>query len=195
MGQSDFEAAIVDVESGLGFVIASGSNDDIDFTEGSTGAAVATITATTYKTPALMAAAMQVALNAAATDNTYTVTYSSSTGLVTITRATGSDTIVLNWNTGANKATSIAATAGYSDAADDSGATTYPADNAIDPSDPAQDANLITLYADFLAALNARIAEQDASSPGALKTRAIRQRVLERQREVDAQGAGLTVRP
>lgn len=123
--------------------ITAGTNDDIDLTEGTTGAAVATLTAGVYTTGAALATEAQTKINAAATDNTYTVTYSASTGKLTIARATGTDTIDFPWITGANAATSAAAALGFT--ADDAGATTYTADAALDFGDPASETEKITV--------------------------------------------------
>lgn len=112
----------------LGWNIVAGFNDKIDFTEGTSGAAVATLTVGNYATGTLMAAEIQTQLNAAATDNTYTCTYSAVTNKFTIARATGTDTIDLDWNTGPNAATSAGIDLGYDVSADDTGLTTYPAD-------------------------------------------------------------------
>ena len=118
----------------VGWVIVTGFNDSLDFTEGTTGDATATITAGTYATGADLAAAIQTAMNAAATDNTYSVSYDGSTKKFTIARATGSDTFGLEWSTGASanagKQGSCALDLGFDDSADDTGATTYTSDTA-----------------------------------------------------------------
>lgn len=116
--------------SKLGWNIRASENDKLDFTEGVTGDATATLTAGNYSTGALMAAEIQTQMDAAATDNTYTVTYSSSTKKFAIARATGSATIGLEWSTGANAATSVGLDLGFDTSADDTGATSYEADNA-----------------------------------------------------------------
>ena len=116
--------------SKLGWNIRAGENDKLDFTEGSTGDATATLTAGNYATGALMATQIQTQMDAAATDNTYTVTYSSSTKKFTIARATGTDTIGLEWLTGANTATSVGLDLGFVVSADDTGATSYVSDSA-----------------------------------------------------------------
>jgi hypothetical protein len=76
-----------------------------------------------YKDPIDLAQALQDALNAAGSANTFTVVYDSTTGRFTIT-STGT-TLTLKWNTGANTANSIASKIGFSTAADSSGALTY----------------------------------------------------------------------
>lgn len=110
-------------------IVIDATNNKLDFTEGVTGAAVATIASGEY-TWAGLATAIQTALNAAATDNTYTVDFNSTVSdKFSIVRATGTATISLNWNTGPNAAASIGPTIGFLVAADDTGATTYSADN------------------------------------------------------------------
>jgi len=108
-----------------GWNIVVGYNDKLDFTEGSTGNATATLSAGNYATGALMAIELQTKMNAAATDNTYTVTYSSTTFKFTFTRSVGSATIGLEWSTGANAVTSCGADTGFDTSADDTGATIY----------------------------------------------------------------------
>lgn len=111
-----------------GWNIVAGFNDELDFTEGTTGDATATITAGNYETGAELATAVQTALNAAATDNTYTVTYSTSTFKFTIARNVGSDTFGLKWDTGSSTA-SIGIDLGFDVSADDTGSTSYAADS------------------------------------------------------------------
>jgi hypothetical protein len=116
--------------SKTGWTIVAGYNDKLDFTEGTTGDATATITAGNYATGALMAAEIETQMDAAATDNTYSVTYNASTNKFVIARDTGSDTIGLEWSTGSNTSTSIGVDLGFDVSADDTGATSYTADNA-----------------------------------------------------------------
>jgi hypothetical protein len=109
------------------FTITAGTNDDIDITEGVTGDAIATIAAGDYATGAALATAVATAINTAATDNTWTCTYSTTTGKFTI----GHDAVQtggLEWNTGASTATSAADTLGYNTDADDTGASSYVGD-------------------------------------------------------------------
>ncbi len=108
--------------------IVAGTNDKLDFTEGTTGDATATITAGKYATGAALATEIQTQMNSAATDNTYTCTYSTSTHKFTIARDTGSDTIGLEWSTGSNAATTIGDDIGFDTSADDTGATSYTSD-------------------------------------------------------------------
>ncbi len=112
----------------LGWNIVTGFNDSLDFTEGSAGDATATLTAGNYVSGDLLAAHIQTVMNVAATDNTYTVTYSAVTFKFTIARASGSDTISLEWSTGSNTLASVGECLGFSIAADDTSATTYTSD-------------------------------------------------------------------
>ena len=114
--------------SRTGWNIVAGFNDKLDFTEGSAGDATATITAGNYLTGTLLTVAIATAINAAATNNTYDVTYSTSTNKFTIARLTGSDTIGLEWSTGANPAANVGIDLGFLIAADDTGSTTYTSD-------------------------------------------------------------------
>ena len=112
-----------------GWLIVAGENDKLDITEGVTGDATATITAGNYATGALLATEIATRLNVAATDNTWTCTYSSATGKFTIGH-NNAQTGGLEWLTGANAASSIGARLGYTVSADDTGAATYASDNA-----------------------------------------------------------------
>ena len=114
----------------LGWNVNGELNFNLDFTEGTSGAATAVIPLDNYPTGAAMAAAIETAMNAAATDNTYTVTYSGITNLFTIARSVGVDTIDLNWSTGPNSAESVGVDIGFDVSADDTGLTTYVADFA-----------------------------------------------------------------
>jgi len=114
--------------SKVGWNIRAAENDDLDFTEGTSGDATASLTAGNYATGALLAAEIETQMDTAATDNTYTVSYSSSTKKFTIARDTGSATIGLEWSTGANAATSVGDDLGFDTAADDTGATSYEGD-------------------------------------------------------------------
>jgi hypothetical protein len=114
----------------VGWTVVEDENDSLDFTEQTTGDATATLTPGTYATGAELAAEIQTQLNAEATDNTYTCTYSSTTKKFTIARATGSASFGLEWATGANAATSCGKDLGFTVSADDTGATSYVADLA-----------------------------------------------------------------
>lgn len=117
--------------SKFGWNIKIGFNDRLDFTEGTTGDASASIVIGNYVTGPLMAAQIQTAMNAAATDNTYAVSYSATTFKFTIARDTGAATFGLEHATGANTTRSIAKDLGFDVSADDTGATTYTGDNTV----------------------------------------------------------------
>lgn len=118
--------------SDSGWNIVAGVNDKIDITEGTTGDAIATLAAGNYATGALMATQVATAINAAATDNTWTCTYSTSTRKFTIGHDEGGDgeTGGLEWATGASTATTAGPDLGFAVAADDTGAASYVGDNA-----------------------------------------------------------------
>lgn len=106
----------------------------LDFTSDN-GTFAATVTAKWYKNPKDLADAIQSALTAADSLETYTCTYSDSTGKFTIATST-STLFSLLWNTGANTANTIGDKIGFSVAADDTGATSYEGDNAQTLSSP-----------------------------------------------------------
>lgn len=116
------------------------SNDvSLDFTDDG-GAATATLTAKTYKDPHQLASDIATAMNAQ-TAETIEVTYSDSTGKFTIGSST-SAVLSLNWSTGTNTATTIGDKIGFTIASDDTGATSYEGDSAIDltaPQSPSYD--------------------------------------------------------
>lgn len=114
-----------------GVTITNATNDALDFHENITGDLTADIAAGLYNTGAALATEITTKMNAVAVDNTYLCTYSESTRKFTIARATGTEAFDLEWLTGANTATGIHTTIGYSAAADDTGATSYVADNAV----------------------------------------------------------------
>lgn len=106
----------------------------LDFTSDN-GTFAATVTAQWYKNPHDLADAIAAAMNLADSLETYTCTYSNSTGKFTIATST-SAILTLLWNTGANTANTIGDKIGFSVAADDSGAQTYTSDNAQTLSSP-----------------------------------------------------------
>lgn len=111
-------------------ILITSSTRYLDWTDDD-GTFAAAVTAGWYKTPQALASALQSAMNATASTETATVTYSNSTGKFTI-KTTGT-VLTLKWNTGANTANTIGTKLGFSVAADDSGtaATTgYISDNA-----------------------------------------------------------------
>lgn len=109
--------------SKLGYNVTA-FNNKLDFSEAGV-ARVATLTIGNYPTPALFAAQVQLAMNAApGAVNTYVVTYA---GIqFTITRSTGAAALALPFATGANLATSAHPDLGYA-TTDISGLTSYPA--------------------------------------------------------------------
>lgn len=111
-------------------------SDDIylDFTDDG-GTFAAQVTAKTYKDPYELASDLQSSMNTVQTGETHSVTYSPTTGKFTIATST-STVLSLLWNTGTNAANTIGDAIGFSVAANDTGATSYAADNAIDYSSP-----------------------------------------------------------
>ncbi len=107
-----------------GNFVIDASNNKIDFDEGG-GELNATLVNATY-TPTTLAAEIKTQLEATGAE-TYTITFSTSTGKWTILHANGAGTLSLLWKTGTNGAdgtdTHVGTTIGFSDAADDTGAT------------------------------------------------------------------------
>jgi hypothetical protein len=120
---------------GIGFyfnpITISDSNKYIDFNEGAASLS-ATLTTETYKDPHDLADHIATVMNALATA-TITCTYSDTTGKYTI--ASDGATFELEWKTGTNGSDGtdahVGTTLGFSDAADDTGATSYTSDNAV----------------------------------------------------------------
>lgn len=102
--------------------IVLGASDAIDFNDGAPQSAV--VTAGTYKDPHDAAAALQTAMDAQSTDN-ITVSYSDSTGKFTV--ASDGITFAVDWATTVN---TLGAKFGFT--ADDTGATSYESDSALD---------------------------------------------------------------
>jgi len=106
----------------IGWTIITGFNDGIPLNEATTGDAIATIPAGLYITGAAVAAAAGTALTAAATDNSYVVTYDIATGKFTTAILSGSTAFSLEWSTGsivnAGKQGSAGPDLGYDDSAD-----------------------------------------------------------------------------
>lgn len=104
----------------------------IDFnTDGGGSDYTATLTVKTYKTPMDLAREIATKMTAAA-GQTISCSYSSSTGKFTITKASGSGSFQILWNTGTNTANTAATKIGFSAAADSTGATTYTSATAQD---------------------------------------------------------------
>lgn len=114
--------------SKLGWNITSDLNDKLDFTEGISGAAVATIPPGNYLNGIDMAVAITGAMNTAATDNTYIVSYNGLTQIFTFTRTGGIATIDLDWSSGPNAAFSVGIDIGFDTSADDTGSSVYSGD-------------------------------------------------------------------
>lgn len=110
--------------SAVGWTVVAGFNDKIDFTEAGV-ARVGTLAAGTYATAALMATAVQSAMNAApGATNTYTVSYASQKFTIARTGGAG-DALVLKFAAGAaNFASSVHPDLGYS-STDKSGSASY----------------------------------------------------------------------
>ena len=120
------------------------TNQYIDFTDDD-GTFAAVVANGWYQDPGQLANAVASAMNNTATTQTHACTFQDKDGKFTISTST-STILSLLWNTGANAANSIGTTLGYDVAADDTGATSYEADNAqsydppftpvFDPADP-----------------------------------------------------------
>lgn len=125
-GVSSAESSVVLIDS---------TNNKLDFNIGASQL-TATIPSAAYPigltqaTAGSLCKAIYDAVVAAEAVGTYTVTYSRSTKKFTITRSAG--TLVLMWNTGTNTATSIAATIGFSTAANSTGGITYTGGTSVE---------------------------------------------------------------
>lgn len=111
-------------------VVVDATNEDIDFTD-DVGNVTATLEQKTYKTPIEFAAEVASKMTAASVgsgNDTITCTYSSSTGLYTL--SSDGTTFSLLWATGANTATSAKTLLGF-DNLDETGATTYSSDSPL----------------------------------------------------------------
>lgn len=104
-----------------------------DFTDDG-GTFAASVTEKFYKDPHELADALSIAINATATTEVHTVTYSDSTGKFTFA-ATGA-VLSLLWFSGANTANTIGAAVGFDVGSDDTGAVTYDSDTALVLSSP-----------------------------------------------------------
>lgn len=106
----------------------------LDFTDDDSTWAVQ-IAAKFYKDPHQLADALTAAMNASGTTETHVVTYSDDLGKFTISTST-STLLSLLWSTGANTANTVGDKIGFTVSADDTGATSYAADGAIDYGSP-----------------------------------------------------------
>lgn len=150
--------------------VQAGVNDALDFVD-DTGTFAATIPAKVYKTPKDLATAIATAMNAVAGD-TITVTYSGdnpagdNTGKYTIS-SDGAVTFTLEWDTGANTATTIGGLLGFDVTADDTGAFTYTGDDPIDLESPQTPD--FSLFDDPLVAKNNELFIGDSDSTTCIK--------------------------
>jgi len=99
----------------------------LDFLDDAT-TRVATVTAQVYRDPHQLADAIATSMNALGSSNTFTCTYSNTTGKFTITSS--GTTLTLKWSSGANTANTIGDKIGFNTGSDDSAALTYTSDNA-----------------------------------------------------------------
>lgn len=114
----------------------------LDFLDNAT-TRVATIAAKLYKDPYDLADAIQTSMNSLGSSNTFTCSYSKSTGKFTIT--SNGSTLTLKWNTGANTANTVGDKIGFNTASDSSAALTYTSANAQSwaaPYTPVADSNI-----------------------------------------------------
>lgn len=88
---------------------------------------VATVEAKLYKDPHDLADAIAASMNGLGSANTFTVTYSNTTGKFTIT--SNGTTLSLLWNTGGNAANTIGDKIGFNTASDSTAALTYTSAN------------------------------------------------------------------
>ena len=115
------------------FAVSAGVNDKIDFTEDGGAEVTATLTAGTYAMGTSSAVAgslcalIKAQMEAVNGASTYTVTFSTTTGLVTITKSSG--VFVLLWATGTNAATAADTLLGF--AADTASAIAATAPTAL----------------------------------------------------------------
>lgn len=117
------------------------SNKYIDFSEDGESELTATLTEGWYDGPVALAAEIQAKMQAEASD-TITVSFDDITGKFTI--SSDGDIFTLDWDNGTNAANSVGSTIGFDTSADDTGATSYTADNAMsyDPGqEPSYDSN------------------------------------------------------
>ena len=114
-------------------ITITASTKFLDFTD-DTGTFAVSVAEGIYKTPIALADALFTAMSNASVE-TYSVSYSNSTGKFTIASST-SAVLDLEWNTGANAANTIGTKLGFLVAADDTGAVTYASDNAINLAAP-----------------------------------------------------------
>lgn len=123
-------------------IIIASTNKHIDITTDNVTDDAATIAEGIYQTPHALATAIASAIAAADPAETFTCTYSDTTGKFTIATST-STVLSLLWQSGTNTATSAKTTLGFANT-DDTGATTYTSDTAqsfADAQTPALDSS------------------------------------------------------
>ena len=108
-------------------ITINATNDDLDFDDDGVTEVTASMEQKTYQNPHELAREIESKMDVLTTDN-ITVSYSDVDGKFTI--ASDGSTLNLLWLTGTNTATSIDSTIGFT-TADDTGAITYEADNAL----------------------------------------------------------------
>lgn len=116
-------------------VVVDASNNKIDFTD-DIGAVVATLSNAVYKTPVNFAAHVASVMTQASVgsgNDAISVSYSSITGKYTL--SSDGSTFELDFSSGPNTANTSAGILGFA-VADETGATSYSSDNAIDLSAP-----------------------------------------------------------
>lgn len=109
-------------------VIFANENDDMDWSEnGGVSDLAAVLSVGTYS-PTTLAAQLQTKMRAAGDNNT-TVTYNSSTRIITIANPTlGGANLQLLWSSGTSTLTNCAEALGFKKTADDTGSLTYDSD-------------------------------------------------------------------
>lgn len=101
----------------------------LDFSDTTPTTFAAQVTPQQYKSPQELAKALETSMNSLGSVDNYTVTFDNTTGQYTFT--SDGTTFQLLWNTGANTANTIGDKIGFNVASDDTGATSYTADNAL----------------------------------------------------------------
>lgn len=109
------------------FIVQTGVNDKVDFTEDGGAEVTATLAAGTYTTTSL-AAELKSKMEAVNGASTYTVSFSTTTKLFTITKSSG--VFVFKWATGTNAATAADSLLGF--AADTSSAIAATSATAVE---------------------------------------------------------------
>jgi hypothetical protein len=130
--QAQAEFTYDGTESFYNPIVITATNKYVDFTD-DVGTVVAEMAEKVYKTPLDLASEISNKMTAASVgsgNDTITVTYNSQNGKYTI--ASDGTTLSLLWNSGANTANTIGADIGFDTAADDTAATSYEGDNALD---------------------------------------------------------------